>query len=183
MSATDDSLNAIMAAIHNKIGEIVVNNYMLDPRTLQVDGKQADELPYSIKGAPALTEAEILDFLVISTPGPPIHGLQVDPWEGRKVKAYRVLDLPIQAHWREMIASGVKKTEYRRDCPHWRSRTRHLPDIVTFRNYTHRDRLYVECLGIDYDHHGRADWGADPDTPCIGIHLGRIIYDGTGIHP
>lgn len=74
-----------------------------------------------------------------------------------------------------MIASGAKRIEYRRDCPHWRSRVKDNPTVAQFRNYTGSARVLVEITQIQFDCPGRTEWGSDPGQTYIGIHLGKVL--------
>ncbi len=35
---------------------------------------------------------------------------------------YDILDLPVKRQWFDLMKSGEKTEEFRRDCPHWRNR-------------------------------------------------------------
>jgi hypothetical protein len=64
------------------------------------------------------------------------------------------LQLTLHKEWFDVIASGVKKEEYRENKPYWQLR---LPgksyDEVHFRNGYGRDKPFmrVKCLGIVLD--------------------------------
>lgn len=89
----------------------------------------------------------------------------------------RILRLTLKRKWFDMIASGVKKEEYRKIKPWILSRLQGKSyDAVEFSNGygKHVPKVVVEYLdwgtGV-----GRSDWGAQKGEPTIIIRLGRII--------
>jgi len=89
----------------------------------------------------------------------------------------RVLRLTLKKRWFDMIASGVKKEEYR-EIKDWIISRLHgkTYDAVEFSNGygAHVPKVTVEYLGWG-NGIGRAEWGATPLKPTIIIRLGRIL--------
>jgi hypothetical protein len=100
--------------------------------------------------------------------------------------AARVLRLTLKKRWFDMIASGVKKEEYR-EIKDWIISRLHgkTYDAVEFSNGygAHVPKITVEYLGWG-NGIGRAEWGATPMKPTIIIRLGRVLsrqnVDGLG---
>lgn len=91
--------------------------------------------------------------------------------------AARVLRLTLKKRWFDMIASGVKKEEYR-EIKDWIISRLHgkTYDAVEFSNGygAHVPKVTVEYLGWG-NGIGRAEWGATPMKPTIIIRLGRVL--------
>lgn len=91
--------------------------------------------------------------------------------------AARVLRLTLKKRWFDMIASGVKKEEYR-EIKDWIISRLHgkTYDAVEFSNGygAHVPKITVEYLGWG-NGIGRAEWGATPMKPTIIIRLGRVL--------
>ena len=89
----------------------------------------------------------------------------------------RVLRLTLKKRWFEMIASGVKKEEYRELKPYWHKRLLNKDyDMICFRNGYAKDspRVTVEYKGL-LSGLGIIEWGAPPKTPVYILRLGAII--------
>lgn len=93
--------------------------------------------------------------------------------------AKKVLHLTLKKQWFDMIASGVKKEEYRELKPYWHKRLGFAAenyDIVQFRNGYRPDSPVVRVelkevlrgLGI-------IEWGAPPAQTVYILRLGSII--------
>lgn len=89
----------------------------------------------------------------------------------------KILHLPINKKWLDMIASGEKKEEYREIKPHWQSRIDNKEYThVLFRNgyATDAPKLLVEVENIGKAY-GYSPWGAPKDEVVYVISLGEII--------
>lgn len=106
----------------------------------------------------------------------------------------KTLHLILKNQWFDMIASGVKKQEYRAITDHWISRLMHFDwvtimgisyfkkwdefknfDTVTFQHGygTNAPRVVLEFKGIEIGK-GKTEWGAPKEDVFI-IKLGNII--------
>ena len=99
------------------------------------------------------------------------------PKENNEMK---ILDLSLTYHWYDMIATGVKKEEYREVKEFYIKRLydtdRHFKhyDAVRFhRGQGGKVSILVECKGIRIGL-GKPDWGA-PEEDVFIISLGEII--------
>lgn len=85
------------------------------------------------------------------------------------------LHLTLKKKWFDMIASGVKKEEYREIKTYWLNRLSKHHDVICFRNGYAKDcpKMTVEfeelLSGV-----GRAEWGA-PDFPVYILKLGAVL--------
>lgn len=101
----------------------------------------------------------------------------------------KVLHLTLKKKWFDMIASGVKKEEYREDKHYWRVRLTNFGagffnegfynfDVVHFYNggapSLKYPNLQIECKGIEIKE-GNPEWGAEPGKKYFVIKLGEII--------
>ena len=89
----------------------------------------------------------------------------------------RVLRLTLKKRWFDMVASGVKKQEYR-EIKDWIISRLHgkTYEIVEFSNGygKHVPKVTVEYLGWG-NGIGLPEWGATPMKPTIIIQLGRVL--------
>ena len=90
----------------------------------------------------------------------------------------RILHLTLKKQWFDMIASGVKREEYREIKPYWTRRLADLGteyDAVKFRNGYRRDSptVTVELDGV-FSGMGRKEWGA-PNERVYILRLGNIL--------
>ena len=85
------------------------------------------------------------------------------------------LHLTLKKQWFDMIASGVKKEEYREIKPYWNKRLDKEFEFVQFRNGYSKDAptIKLRCRGIKIDL-GWPGWGA-PSEPVYCILLGDIV--------
>lgn len=86
-----------------------------------------------------------------------------------------ILDLSLTYHWFDMIASGVKREEYREVKPYYIKRLSKHYDAVRF----HRGQgspvtMLVEIKSI-WIGRGFPEWGAPGDRDVYIILLGRIL--------
>ena len=89
----------------------------------------------------------------------------------------RILHLTLKKKWFDMIASGVKKEEYRETKPYWDKRLMGRSyDVIRFRNGYAKDAptLIVEYKGLDIAL-GVIEWGAPGETPVYILELGEIL--------
>lgn len=100
----------------------------------------------------------------------------------RTIKMPKILSLPINKKWFDLILSGEKKEEYREIKPHWTSRIIDKKiggfndfQYVNFRNgYNPKSPfMVVECKGIEIGI-GKLEWGGTNEEVYI-IKLGKII--------
>lgn len=79
-----------------------------------------------------------------------------------------ILPLVLEGKWYDMIASGVKKEEYRAETPYWRRRLANwimgLPDaghpVVAFSRGYRKPDLFVEACGLNiYLDCQHPEWG------------------------
>lgn len=106
------------------------------------------------------------------------------------MKNKKILHLPIEKSWFDMILEGAKKEEYRQISDHWISRlidTKTKPvkgegfkefDLVKFTNGYRKDSpsFLIECKGIKIDF-GNLFWGAKTGQKYFVISLGKIVED------
>lgn len=99
----------------------------------------------------------------------------------------KILDLILKHKWYDMIASGVKKEEYREIKTFYVSRLvdgdkicidtpypfKHFDAVRFHRGYTNTTML-LECKGIRIGE-GNPDWGAVDGEKYFVISLGNII--------
>lgn len=96
----------------------------------------------------------------------------------------KILDLSLTYHWYDMIASGVKKEEYREikdfyikrlyyPCPSDTLRFKHYDAVRFHRGQGGKVSMLVECKGIRIGR-GKPEWGASEENVFI-ISLGKII--------
>lgn len=101
----------------------------------------------------------------------------------------RILDLSLTYHWYDMIASGVKKEEYREIKEFYIKRFQDFSKLSihndAFQHYDavrfHRGQggkttMLVECNGIHIGH-GKPEWGAVPGETYFVIELGEILEE------
>jgi len=93
----------------------------------------------------------------------------------------KILHLPIEKCWFDMILFGEKKEDYRKIKPHWNSRLQSGTkfkkfDIVLFENgysknvpWMKVDLLNIRC-GV-----GRVEWGAPEHETVYILRLGNIL--------
>lgn len=106
----------------------------------------------------------------------------------------RILHLTLKKQWFDMIASGVKKEEYREIKDYWIKRLKDMSikepfhafipyDKIVFKNGYAKNAptIVVEYKGIRIGY-GNKEWGAD-DEVCFCIKLGDILYDSTKVKP
>lgn len=89
----------------------------------------------------------------------------------------RVLHLTLKRKWFDMIASGVKREEYREAKPYWTKRlTVKEYDAIHFRNGYSRTAptVTVEFIGLDFGM-GFPEWGAPKDERVYILRLGRVL--------
>lgn len=88
----------------------------------------------------------------------------------------RILYLTLKKQWFDMIASGVKREEYREIKDYWINRLRDTEyDAIHFRNGYSKGcpAMLIELIGIR-ECVGRKEWGA-PDEPVFILSLGKIL--------
>jgi len=93
----------------------------------------------------------------------------------------KILHLTLKKQWFDMIASGVKKEEYRELKPYWHKRLANKQyDAISFRNGCSKGarQILVElkevCLSF-----GIVEWGAPEETPVYILRLGKIVSQQT----
>lgn len=89
----------------------------------------------------------------------------------------RVLYLTLKKKWFDMIASGVKREEYREMKPYWHKRLNNKSyDIIHFRNgYSKTAPVIVVELKEICSSLGIIEWGAPPAQPVYILRLGKIL--------
>jgi len=96
----------------------------------------------------------------------------------------RLLHLTLERQWFDMIASGVKRDEYREIKPHWDVRLKDAMerfDAIMFRNGYQPDARWMVVELKDWlTGLGKTEWGAPADRHVYILRLGDIIA-GTGI--
>ncbi len=98
-----------------------------------------------------------------------------------------ILHLNLKRKWFDMIASGVKKEEYREIKPHWQrvfSRNikikgkyfRPTDVIICFSHgyAKNRSQVFVKCAGVS-QRKGNVEWGAEENKTYFTLQLGEII--------
>ncbi|WP_447767028.1 hypothetical protein [Sphingobacterium faecium] len=105
----------------------------------------------------------------------------------------RILHLTLKKKWFDMIASGIKKEEYREEKQYWVDRlTTEIGeefytfkdfDFICFRNGYSKDAptVTVKCNGILYKT-GLEEWGAEKGNRYFTIKLGAIISDNPDLN-
>lgn len=88
----------------------------------------------------------------------------------------KILHLTLKKQWFDMIASGVKREEYRELKPYWHKRLSKQYDIIRFRNgyATDAPTMDVELKEL-LSGLGIIDWGAPPEEPVYILKLGKIL--------
>lgn len=89
----------------------------------------------------------------------------------------QILHLTLKKQWFDMIASGIKKEEYREIKPYWSTRLLNRDyDQINFRNGYKKNapRMLVEFKGLRADI-GNIKWGAPPSSAVYIIKLGNIL--------
>jgi hypothetical protein len=89
----------------------------------------------------------------------------------------RVLHLTLKREWFDMIASGVKREEYREIKPYWHKRLSGQSfDAVHFRNGYSADAPAMLVLLRDIGSGlGLLEWGAPLAQPVYILRLGKIL--------
>jgi hypothetical protein len=88
-----------------------------------------------------------------------------------------ILHLTLKRRWFEMIASGIKREEYRELKQYWDKRLRGRSFMeVHFRNGygANAPKMIVQVCGL-YMGFGRVEWGAPESGPVYVLRLGEII--------
>ena len=88
-----------------------------------------------------------------------------------------ILHLTLDKHWFEVIASGVKKEEYRVIKQHWnRILNKKKYDVIKFVNGYghHRPNMTIELNGILIGL-GIVEWGAPAGENVYILRLGKIL--------
>lgn len=99
--------------------------------------------------------------------------------DGIEQSAKRVLHLTLKRKWFDMIASGVKREEYREMKPYWHKRLGGQRfDAVHFRNGYSADApsMLVELRDIGSGL-GVMEWGAPPAQLVYILRLGDVIKE------
>jgi hypothetical protein len=89
----------------------------------------------------------------------------------------KVLHLTLKKKWFDMIASGVKKEEYRECKEYWHKRLVNcIDDAVLFRNGYSKNSpsVLVELLYITMGF-GNTEHGAPKDTVVYILKLGKVL--------
>ena len=88
----------------------------------------------------------------------------------------RILHLTIKKCWFDMIASGVKREEYREMKPYWHIRLNKHYDAIKFRNgYSRNARtMLVELKEVNHSL-GIIEWGAPENKIVYILCLGKIL--------
>ena len=89
----------------------------------------------------------------------------------------RILHLTLKKKWFDMIASGVKKEEYREMKPYWHKRLLNKGyDVICFRNGYAKDspKVTVKYEGLSSSL-GIIEWGAPEGKPVYILKLGNIL--------
>ncbi len=97
------------------------------------------------------------------------------------MKKIETIHLNLKREWFDMIASGVKKEEYRDVNDYWTKRIGKFyiksitPSTITFSNGYAKERkqMIVELLSVDMDV-GREEWGANGRMQFV-LKLGKIL--------
>lgn len=91
----------------------------------------------------------------------------------------KILHLTLKKKWFDMIASGIKREEYREMKPYWHKRllNKHY-DAIRFRNGYKKNapRMLVEFKGLQSSL-GIVEWGAPEGIPVYIIKLGKILNE------
>ncbi len=89
----------------------------------------------------------------------------------------KILHLTLKKQWFDMIASGVKKEEYREIKPYWNKRFLNKKyDVICFRNGYSKNapKMLIELKGISSSL-GIIEWGAPEKIPVYILRLGNIL--------
>lgn len=94
----------------------------------------------------------------------------------------RILHLTLKKQWFDMIASGIKREEYREIKPYWDKRLNREYDAVLFKNgyQKNADSVLVE-LNVIGKGIGTRLWGA-PREPVYILVLGKILERSINAH-
>ena len=88
-----------------------------------------------------------------------------------------ILHLTLKKEWFDMIASGIKREEYREKKPYWDRRLmlNHF-DAIQFRNGYNKNAptMLVEFNKLQSGL-GIVEWGAPERTPVFILKLGKIL--------
>lgn len=85
------------------------------------------------------------------------------------------LHLVLKHKWYDMIASGVKKEEYREIKPYYSDRffNNHYTHVVFHKGYTNETMTFwIKNIITDF---GKPEWGAEPNELYYVIKLGKRI--------
>jgi hypothetical protein len=90
-----------------------------------------------------------------------------------------ILHLTLKKKWFDMIASGVKREEYREIKPYWNKRllcNSKQYDTILFRNGYNKDApsLLIEFTALQSGL-GIIEWGAPESQPVFILKLGNIL--------
>jgi hypothetical protein len=88
----------------------------------------------------------------------------------------KILHLTLKKQWFDMIASGVKREEYREMKPYWHKRLANRKyDAIQFRNGYSKDAptMLVELKSI-LSGLGIIEWGAPAAHPVYILTLGNV---------
>ena len=102
-----------------------------------------------------------------------------------------ILKLTLKKKWYDLIASGVKKEEYREIKPYWINRLC-IKSSETINSYDIKKYDYVEFTNgylknspkVVFEiknitiREGKIEWGAEPDKDCFVIELGKKTFNG-----
>lgn len=89
----------------------------------------------------------------------------------------KVLHLTLKKKWFDMIASGVKREEYRERKPYWNTRLLgNRFDAIRFTNGYSKNApwMLVECTEL-LSGLGIIEWGAPEKTPVFILRLGAVL--------
>ena len=108
-----------------------------------------------------------------------------------KILGKKILDIPIQKKWFDMICKGIKKEDYREIKSYWTTRFySHFDDFdlpedngdyktlfdgtVRFKNGYGKNAPFVVCNVRVYEDVGNKEWGApEPEVCCL--HLVNVM--------
>ena len=89
----------------------------------------------------------------------------------------RILHLTLKKQWFDLIASGIKKEEYRELRPYWHTRLKNKRyDAIKFRNGYQKNaptmtvELKIIKIGL-----GNPSWGAPEADEVYILKLGKIL--------
>ena len=98
-----------------------------------------------------------------------------------EIRKYDIL-IPIKQPWFDMIKSGIKREEYRKDGHYWRIRIKNAaqvryPIVACFRNgYSLSSPTYTCVITVSRGI-GKKEWGAT-DEKCLILHLYDFSISG-----